>query len=75
MRLAGVLNGAITALVSAMMSIRSKTFEIGVLRAHGLRDSEVLQIPAFPTLGDRGYSNLSLDGAGSAVEPPSGGAR
>lgn len=39
-----VLNGAITVLVSTLMSIRSKTFEIGILRAHGFRDGEVLAI-------------------------------
>ena len=39
-----VLNGAITVLVSTLMSIRSKTFEIGILRARGFRDGEVLAI-------------------------------
>ena len=39
-----VLNGAITVLISTLMSVRAKTFEIGILRAHGFRDREVLAI-------------------------------
>ena len=39
-----VLNGAITVLISTLMSVRAKTFEIGILRAHGFRDGEVLAI-------------------------------
>lgn len=45
--LGSVLNGAITVLVSTLMSVRSKTFEIGILRAHGFRDGEVLLIFLF----------------------------
>jgi ABC-type antimicrobial peptide transport system permease subunit len=39
-----VLNGSITVLVSTLMNIRAKTFEIGILRAHGFRDGEVMAV-------------------------------
>ena len=42
--LGGVLNGAITVLITTMMNVKSKTFEIGILRAYGFRHRDVLGI-------------------------------
>lgn len=40
-------NAAITVCVATMMNVRSKIYEVGILRAHGLRRSEVLGIFAW----------------------------
>ena len=39
-----VLNASITVLVATMMNVKSKIFEIGILRAHGVRAKEVVGI-------------------------------
>ncbi|MCP3918185.1 MAG: hypothetical protein GY711_21760 [bacterium] len=39
-----VVNAAITVFVATMMNVKSKTFEIGILRAHGVRRSQVVGI-------------------------------
>jgi ABC-type lipoprotein release transport system permease subunit len=39
-----VLNAAITVWITTMMNVKSKTWEIGILRAHGVGDRDVLGI-------------------------------
>jgi len=42
-----LFNAAITVFVSTLMNIRSRRFEIGILRAHGVGGREILSIYAF----------------------------
>jgi hypothetical protein len=65
-----VLNGAITVLVSTLMSIRSKTFEIGILRAHGFRDGEVLAIFLLQAVVLASFALLLASTAVYVAEPP-----
>lgn len=65
-----VLNGAITVLVSTLMSIRSKTFEIGILRAHGFRDGEVLAIFLLQAVVLASFALLLASAAVYVAEPP-----
>jgi putative ABC transport system permease protein len=39
-----VVNAAITVLITTMMNIRSKTWEIGILRAHGVHGGDVVTL-------------------------------
>jgi len=44
-----LVNASITVLVATLMNVKSKVYEIGILRAHGLRRREILSI--FATQG------------------------
>ena len=65
-----VVNASITVLVATMMNVKSKIFEIGILRAHGVRVREVVGIFASQGLTIGLLAFLVAAAAVFALEPP-----
>src|SRR5262249_4052831 len=64
-----VLNAAITVLITTLMSVRSRLWEIGILRAHGLSSRDVLSLFAIQGVVIGGGAFLAAAGAVWLLEP------
>jgi len=67
--LGAVVNAAITVAVATMMNVKSKIFEIGILRAHGLRRGQILGIFAAQGLIIGASAFVMATGAVLLLEP------